>query len=108
MPWCRAASPAGEPGALTPPVSGGAAELPADHLHVRLAVAWGQAGHAGQRSCVSTAERRKVVRGKPPIGFCGDAVAKEEYAIVLYQARHSLVSLLQTGTATTGEWVGGP
>jgi hypothetical protein len=35
-------------------------------------------------------------------------VAKEKYAIVLYQARHSLVSLLQTGTVIMGEWVGGP
>jgi hypothetical protein len=37
-------------------------------------------------SCVSLAERWKVVRGKLPIGFSGDAVAKEKYAIVRYQA----------------------
>jgi hypothetical protein len=35
-------------------------------------------------------------------------VVKEQYAIVLYQARHSLVSLLQAGTVIMGGWVGAP
>jgi hypothetical protein len=32
---------------------------------------------------VSPAERRKVVPSKPPTGLSGDALAEDEYAIVL-------------------------